>query len=70
METRIVKNKVTRAIELFDLTQSDRRWSKRRLEINRSKELFADAVLGGAEYKTTLQDLEKYFMQFALVAMR
>ena len=61
---------VTRAMELFDLTQSDKRWSKRRLEINRGKELFADAVLGGTEYKTTLQDLEKYFMQFALVTMR
>ena len=61
---------VTRAMELFDLTQSDRRWSKRRLEINRGKELFADAVLGGTEYKTTLQDLEKYFMQFAMIAMR
>ena len=61
---------VTRASELFDLTQSDKRWSKRRLEINRSKELFADAVLGGVEYGTTLQDLEKYFMQFAMVAMK
>ena len=61
---------VTRALELFDLTQSDKRWNKRILEINRAKELFADAVLGGSEYKTTLGDLEKYFMQFAMVAMR
>ena len=61
---------VTRAVELIDLTQSDKRWSKRRSEINRAKELFADAVLGSTEYKTTLEDLEKYFMQFAMVAMR
>lgn len=61
---------VTRAVELFDLTQSDKRWYKRRNEINRAKEFFADAVLGGQEYKTSLQDLERYFMQFALVAMR
>ncbi|MEK7461741.1 MAG: hypothetical protein AAB586_01590 [Patescibacteria group bacterium] len=61
---------VTRAMELFDLTQRDKRWIKRMLEINRAKELFADAVLGSAEYKTTLQDLEKYFMQFAIVAIR
>ncbi|MFZ2484597.1 MAG: hypothetical protein WAX80_02750 [Minisyncoccia bacterium] len=61
---------VTRAVELFDLTQEDVRWNKRRLEINRAKELFADAALGSVEYKTTLEDLEKYFMQFALVATR
>ena len=61
---------VSRALELFDLTQADKRWSKRRLEINRAKEFFADAVLGGKEYKTTLADLEKYFMQFAMVAIR
>ena len=61
---------VTRAVELFDLTQSDKRWYKRRSEINRAKESFADAVLGGTEYQTNLQDLEKYFMQFAMVAIR
>ena len=61
---------VTRAVELFDLTQTDKRWNKRRSEINRAKEFFADAVLGGNEYQTNLQDLEKYFMQFAMVAMR
>ena len=57
-------------MELFDLTQKDARWSKRKPEINRVKELFVDAVLGGTEYKTTLQDLDKYFMQFAITAMR
>ncbi len=61
---------VTRALELLDLTQSDKRWNKRKPEINRVKELFVDAVLGGVEYKTSLQDLEKYFMQFAMVAMK
>ena len=61
---------VTRALELLDLTQSDKRWHKRMLEINRAKEVFADAVLGGTEYKTTLQDLEKYFMLFAMSAMK
>ena len=57
-------------MELFDLTQKDARWSKRKPEINRVKELFVDAVLCGTEYKTTLQDLDKYFMQFAIIAMR
>src|SRR3989338_61571 len=57
---------VIRALELFDLTQADRRWGRRRHEINRAKETFADAVLGGHEYKSNLKDLEKYFMLFAL----
>jgi len=61
---------VARAMELFELTQSDRRWSKRKSEINRAKEFFADAVLGGKEYKTSLADMEKYFTRFAMVAMR
>ena len=59
---------VTRAMELFDLTQIDKRWKGRRKEIDRSREIFADAVLGGKEYQSFLSDIECYFMQFALVA--
>ncbi len=59
---------VTRGLELLDLTREDPRWRKRRPELNRARETFADAVLGGAEYNSTLPDLERYFMQFALVA--
>lgn len=58
---------VTRALELIDLTREDRRWAKRRLELDRARESVADAVLGGTEYQSTLPDLEKYFMQFALL---
>ncbi|KKR61849.1 hypothetical protein A2643_00125 [Candidatus Nomurabacteria bacterium RIFCSPHIGHO2_01_FULL_39_220] len=61
---------VTRALELFDLTQEDNRWKSRRRELDRAREVFADAVLGGREYKSNLKDLEKYFMLFALVAAR
>ena len=61
---------ITRALELFDLTQEDQRWTKRRSEIDRARESFADAVLGGEEYQSTLSDMEKYFMQFALLARR
>ena len=57
----------SRAMELFDLTQSDQRWSRQRRELDRAREVFADAVLGGSEYKSNLRDLEKYFMLFALV---
>ena len=59
---------VSRALELFELTQTDRRWKKRRMELDRAREVFADAVLGGREYKSSLKDLEKYFMLFALAA--
>ncbi len=58
----------SRALELLDLTREDTRWHKRRLELNRARESLADAVLGGNEYGSTLDDLEKYFMQFALFA--
>ena len=59
---------VGRAMELFDLTQMDKRWKGRRLEIDRAREVFADAVLGGKEYNSFLPDLERYFMQFAILA--
>lgn len=59
---------VSRALELFDLTQNDSRWSRRRKELDRAREVFADAVLGGKEYKSSIGNLEKYFMPFAMRA--
>jgi|SRR3989338_1778703 len=59
---------VGRALDLFDLTRMDKRWQSRRVEIDRVKEVFSDAVLGGYEYNSFLPDLERYFMQFALLA--
>jgi len=57
-----------RALELFDLTLSDRRWQKRLKEIARARELFCDAVWGNSEFNTSLEDLNRYFIYFALVA--
>ncbi|MCI0381517.1 MAG: hypothetical protein L0207_00470 [Chlamydiae bacterium] len=64
------KGAVSRALELFDLTLSDPRWKKQKRlkEIARAREVFCDAVLGGHEYGTTLEDLNKYFTYFALAA--
>ena len=59
---------VDKALELFDATFRDRRWSGKLREIIIAKEVFADAVLGGHEYKSLLPDLESYFMKFALLA--
>ncbi len=57
-----------RTLELFDLTLEDQRWQGRFREIARAREVFCDAVTGGHEYKSTLEDLDKYFLQFAFAA--
>jgi hypothetical protein len=59
---------ITRALELFDLTLSDLRWRKRLKEIARAREIFCDAAYGTLEYNTSLEDLDKYFLYFALAA--
>ncbi len=59
---------IHRALELFDLTLSDPRWRKRLKEIGRAREVFCDAAYGSHEYNTTLEDLDRYFLYFALAA--
>ena len=59
---------VSRALELFHLTIADPRWRGRLKELTRVRELFCGAVLGSTEYKTSLEDLDRYFYYFALVA--
>jgi hypothetical protein len=62
------KGAVERALELFDLTLEDPRWTGRRREIARAREVFSDAISGGSQYRTSLQELEQYFMYFAILA--
>jgi hypothetical protein len=63
------ENACNRALELFDLTLNDPRWTTGRLnEIARTREVFCDAISGGKEYNTTLADLEPYFDKFAYIA--
>lgn len=64
-DEKIFNNAVDRALELFDLTLDDERWRGRRNEIARAREVFADAVLGGQEYNSNLEGLNKYFLSFA-----
>jgi len=52
---------VSRALDLFYLTIEDSRWKGRLKEILRVRELFAAAALGSNEYKTSLEDLDRYF---------
>lgn len=58
----------TRAFELLDLTIEDPRWQSRLRELLRVREILADAVLGGSEYKSSLADVDKYFLSFARAA--
>ena len=59
---------VSRTLDLFYLTIADPRWKGRRKEILRVRELFCAAVLESTEYNTSLEDLDKYFRYFALLA--
>ena len=61
---------VDRALDLFDLTLEDPRWKGRLREIARVREVFCDAITGGKEYKSSLEDLEQYFLHFAFAARR
>ena len=57
-----------RALELLDLTLADPRWRDRLREIARARELLCDAAAGGSDYGTTLEDLDRYFLAFAVAA--
>lgn len=61
---------VDRALELFDMTMRDSRWRGRLFEVARARELFCQAAAGENDYDTTLQDLEQYFLPFALAARK
>lgn len=64
----LYNNSLARAFELLDMTIQDLRWKTGLKEITRARELLGDAMYGGEEYKTSLEDLNDYFFQFALAA--
>lgn len=59
-----------RALELLDLTIADPRWRARLKELTRARELLCDAMFGGGEYGSTLADMERWFLPFAVAARR
>jgi len=61
---------LTRALELLDLTLADPRWKGRRRELSRAREVLCDAWLGGREYGSDLDGLNRYFLAFALAQGR
>ena len=68
-ETRF-ENAFARALELFDLTLDDPRWKGRRREIARAREVFCDAASQGKMYGASLEDVDRYFLPFAVAARR
>lgn len=56
---------VERALDLFDLTLSDKRWKGRLGEIARAREIFCDTFFGGSNYHNSFEDIERYFLPFA-----
>ncbi len=66
----LFKGAVQRALDLFDLTLEDSRWKGRLREIGRAREVFCDAIEGGKEYGSSLEDMERYFYPFAFAARR
>ncbi|MEK7580111.1 MAG: hypothetical protein AAB465_00640 [Patescibacteria group bacterium] len=69
-DKKLFEGAVSRALELLDLTISDGRWRKRLKELTRVRELLGDAFFGGREYGTTWEDLDKYFLNFALLSRK
>ena len=68
-DARLMNGAFDRALELLDLTLDDPRWRSRLSEIARTRELLCAAVLdGGQEYRTSLEDLDRYFLAFAVAA--
>lgn len=69
-DERLMTRAFDRALELLDLTLADPRWRDRLREIARARELLCDAATGGTEYHTTLEDLDRYFLAFAVAARK
>jgi len=64
-----LKNKaLDRAFDLLDLTLADSRWNTARKELCRVREVLADTFLGDRIYRDTLERLENYFYQYALMS--
>ena len=59
---------VEHALELLDLTMQDARWQSRLKEVIRARECLCDAVSGEGKYAVSLEDLDEYFLQFAIAA--
>ena len=65
----VSRNKaLERALELIDITKDDTRLYKRRRELCIFSELVADQYIDARVYNSSLRELEKYCLDFALIA--
>ena len=67
-DEKLYQNSVWRALELLDMTIQDPRWIGRLKELIRARESLGDAIYGGKEYGSTWENLDRYFLQFAVAA--
>lgn len=67
-EKELMWQALERGLELFDLTIADPRWRERLKEILRMREIVCDFFIGGNQYHSTIESLDKYFLSFALAA--
>ncbi len=64
-------NALVRALELFDLTIADRRWVGPKLrEICRAREVVCDFIAGDNEFGSNAENLDRYFLPYAVAARR
>lgn len=59
-----------RALELIDLTVSDKKNAKRCREILRTREALCDFFVGKNQFNSSSDSWQKYFLQFAYAARR
>lgn len=59
-----------RAMELFDFTIGDPKHHGHRRELCRAREVVCDYFFGGNEYGSTPENLDRYFMAYALAARK
>lgn len=57
-----------RALDLIDLTLSDKRWNKRLKEICRIREVLCETFYGDNKYQVSFESLSKYFLYFGIAA--
>lgn len=69
-DDNLFEQAMIRALELLDLSIQDSRWKGRLKELTRARELLCDAWLGGKEYRSDLDGLNRYFFAFALAARK
>ena len=57
-----------RALELFDLTISDKRWRSKIKEIFKMRSIFCDTFFNLGNFKVSQKSIEEYFIPFAILA--